>query len=317
MLFYDTSGNVFHERKKPDESWQDIESFIIAEPHEMISLKDIYNLDDITVVDCLNYDENIRHDVYSGYDFISLLYFYVTQDFLLYNHEMNVYTGENFCIWVLPNTDDFKYLEDLKDRVIQRTIQFVGDHLTLDRIYYFVWDEILRDYLNAIQFAEDRMNHIEDHMLKTKIDQEFFQVVISIRKTTYSIKKIMRPVLYIGDAILTNENGFIKKEHMRFFRSIDTRMNKLYDFSASLQEYANQMMGMYEGQIATQTNDVINKLTILTVFFTPLTIITGIYGMNFAYMPELNWKFGYLYAFLIMAATILIIYLIMKKNKWI
>lgn len=317
MIFYSLGKRELFEDERVDVKWKQEDRFIIAEPHEVIDLKVIYDLDETTIVDCLNYDESIRHDVYPGYDFISLIYFFVSEEFLLYTNEMNLYAGENFCIWVLPKVKKFESLEQLKERVIQRIHQFSGENITLDRIYYFIWDEILRDYLGAIQFAEDRMSHLEDHMLKNHVDKDFFQVIRSIRKTTYNIKKIMRPILYIGDATLTNENGFIKKEHMRFFRSIDTRINKLYDFAFNLQEYANQMMSMYEGQIATQTNEVINKLTILTVFFTPLTIITGIYGMNFAYMPELSWKFGYLYAFGIMFFVLLIIYLIMKRNKWI
>jgi magnesium transporter len=63
-------------------------------------------------------------------------------------------------------------------------------------------------------------------------------------------------------------------------------------------------------------NKSINKLTVITLFFAPLTFIAGIYGMNFVYMPELNWKLGYPASLGVMAAVCVVLFAIMKKNKW-
>lgn len=317
MYLYDLITREGMELTKPNIQMAEQKHFLITESAEIPSIQESYGFDEGTVIDCLNYDENIRHEVYSGYDFISLLYFYVNPDLQLLTHEINIYISKQYCILVIPEDHQYERLGQLRQRMIQRIQNYKNQDLTPVKIYYFVWDEILRDYLDHMQMTEDGMIKVENRMLKNEVDKEMLHIVRRIKKTVYNIKKVLRPVLYIGDAILINENDIINKENMKYFKNIDTRINKLYDFSASLQEYSNQMLSLYESQTAMQTNAIVNKLTILTVFFSPLTIITGIYGMNFVNMPELSWQYGYFFAILLMIAVCLIVYLVLKIKKWI
>ncbi len=80
-------------------------------------------------------------------------------------------------------------------------------------------------------------------------------------------------------------------------------------------EDANNLMNTYLSITAKKSNDVIKLLTIFSVFFLPLTFLVGVYGMNFEFMPELRWKYGYLYAWLTMIIVSLLIYFWFKKKK--
>lgn len=113
-----------------------------------------------------------------------------------------------------------------------------------------------------------------------------------------------------------NEGGFLKNKEINFFKNIDSRLRKLYDFSVSLYDLSSQLISNYDSNIAMKTNDVVTKLTALTVIFGSLTTITGIYGMNFKHMPELAWEYGYPLALLSMAIVSGVTYWIMKKKKW-
>ncbi len=305
---------------KPPESFKPglkKDTFLITSPEDMIQLQPLFGFDQETVADCLNYDENIRHEAYSGYDFISLLYFYVNSDLSTVSAEVNIYLGKNYCLLVLPDDIDDGVLSKWREQVMAKITKFGHEELSGNRICYFIMDAFLQRLLESMERIEDEINKMEDFMLNHQVDKNFLGSINRLREIAYLLKKMCRPLLYVGDGLLMNENGLIAKENYKFFKNIDTRINKLYDFSVSLQEYSNQMLGIYESKIAMQTNEVVNKLTVITVFFAPLTIITGIYGMNFIYMPELSWKLGYLFSFGLMALVSLIIYIILKIKKWI
>ncbi len=315
----EVSVQAFAEDKLPENlkagSKNDI--FLITTPEDMIQLQPLFGFDQETVADCLNYDENIRHEAYSGYDFISLLYFNINGDLSTVSAEVNIYLGKNYCLLVLPDDIDDGVLAKWREQILAKMTKFGHEQLNSNKICYFILDAFLQRLLESMERIEDEINKMEDFLLNHKVDKHFLGSINRLREVAYLLKKMCRPLLYVGDGLLMNENGLIAKEGIKFFKNIDTRINKLYDFSVSLQEYSNQMLNMYESKIAMQTNEVVNKLTVITVFFAPLTIITGIYGMNFVYMPELSWKLGYLFSFGLMAFVSLIIYIILKIKKWI
>jgi magnesium transporter len=99
----------------------------------------------------------------------------------------------------------------------------------------------------------------------------------------------------------------------------DTRDHyvKLQNMYASLSENIHQLLNVYFSASSQRTNETMRILTIFSVFFMPLTFIVGIYGMNFKYMPELEWKQGYPAVMLLMAFVTLLIYIWFKRKKWL
>ncbi len=289
--------------------------FIICTPEELIEKQDYFKFDSSTIIDCVNYDENVRFSSFSGYDFISMIHFYLDGNIINLS-ELNIYVGAKYLVLVLPGGYENTVFNNLKEECIKRISNFLPEEVSLNRIYYCIFDWLLTDLSNILEVIEDNINEIEDSITK-KLSKDDLGKINNIKSTVYKIKKHVRPLLYIGDQFLINENKFIEPENLKFFKNIDVRINKIFDFCVSIQEFANQVLIMYESRVTMQTNDIVTKLTVLTLFFAPLTIITGIYGMNFEHMPELKWTYGYPFAFLLMILVLLIIYILLKIRKWI
>ena len=96
---------------------------------------------------------------------------------------------------------------------------------------------------------------------------------------------------------------------------LEIKFDKLYSFALSTRELADKLLDIYSSKVAEQTNDIITKLTLLTAISAPLTIITGIYGMNFKFMPELNLYYGYPLTIGIMFIIVLCGIIIFKIKK--
>ncbi len=287
--------------------------FITCFTDEITSLAQVFGFDDDTLADCLNFDENIRLTSYGGYDFTSLIYFTLNGDHL-HLSEVNLYAGHTFLIAVFQQNDGAAAA--LEERIRRRITAGTPGQNGLNRLYYTVFDILLTDMSETLERVEDQMTAFEKH-LGEKVDKANFHHISEMRETVYLIRRHLRPLLYVGDQLLVNENGLVAKDNIRFFHNIDVRINKLFDFSQSLAEYSHQLSTIYDSRLTVQTNDVINKLTVITLFFGPMTVITGIYGMNFVNMPTLQQEWGYPFALGLMALITLVIYIVLRRKKWI
>ena len=114
-----------------------------------------------------------------------------------------------------------------------------------------------------------------------------------------------------------NENGFFQPDNLRFFNLFSKRASRLFDTANSLLAYTIQIRDNYEAKLNNRQNHIMTILTVVTSIFMPLTLITGWYGMNFRYMPELASPYAYPAVFvvsLLIAAGCLIFF---KLKKWL
>ncbi len=283
--------------------------FIICTSHEILNLQPTFHFDRSTIEECVNIDENVRFESFEGYDFISLTYFIYANRKISFE-EINLYIGVNFIILVSPNPqfENNEFIDFLKSKFNATTEKF------LPRVYFFIFDKILADLFATLEVIEDDIQMFRNELITQFKDRSILEIN-EFHHIIYKIKKQLRPLLYIGDQFAVNENNFIPKDKLRYFKNIDVRINKLYDFSVNLMDMVEQLNYLYDSNLTMKTNTVITKLTIITMLFGPPTVIAGIYGMNFEAMPELHFKYGYPMALLLMAVITYIIYILVKKKK--
>jgi len=92
------------------------------------------------------------------------------------------------------------------------------------------------------------------------------------------------------------------------------RVNELADFH---REILNSSLEIYYSSVSTKTNEIIKFLTIFTVLFIPPTFLVGLWGMNFKFMPEYEWKYGYLFALIFMLVIVLGLVVSFRRKKWL
>ena len=313
MYIYNVSEKKYFSKEYKDfKLSDDLLYFFHCNSAEVNELQEIFHFDVSTLIDCMNFDETVRMNSFNGYDFISMNYFRLVDTGVVLG-EINLYVGKNYIVLVSQEEDT---LSDEFIKELHRRVLLLDGVKNLNKLYYCIFDILLNDMSETMEKVEDKINEI-DSMISGKIEKSHITYITNMRENAYIIRKQLRPLVYIGDQLIVNENKFISSENMRYFKNVDIRINKLFDFSVSLQEFSNQLLYTYDSRLAMQTNEVVNKLTIITLFFGPLTVITGIYGMNFRSMPELEWYYGYPLALGVMLIISLAIYLLMKCKKWL
>lgn len=294
--------------------------FIICNPWELKFFKDTLNLSNEAYKDCLSFDENARVNIYDEYIFFTLANFQVNEeDFLL--EEINIFLSNKYILIVLRKRNDtYKQIKQL----MRENFYYKSNlTLTLFVIYASALRIIISSQFENLEKVEDSILELEDNIIN-EVDDNISSKISHIRNICRGCVKIIRPLTYIIDTLLkdgmeffSDENTSLEREYQKLLQGLDLSVDKLYNFSLSTREQADKLLDIYSSKVSEKTNNLITKLTILTGTAVPISIITGIYGMNFKYMPELTYIYGYRITILVILLIIIISFVIFKTKKFL
>ena len=229
-----------------------------------------------------------------------------------------------------PSGDDLKFAFVLDEK----GIIFIDDHDTalgiikriqqtkkwkipsLERFLYDFLDQIVKDDLRLMEKYEDELDSMEQAIIDGDENLPSGRLT-DIRNDIRYLRIHYEQLMDLAAEFEENENGFFELENLRYFRLFINRAERLHEQSTSLRDYTMQLRDLYKAHLDLKQNRIMTVLTVVTTIFMPLTLIVGWYGMNFRYMPELNWEWGYP---VVIAASIVIVIgslLFFKKKKWL
>lgn len=187
---------------------------------------------------------------------------------------------------------------------------------SLERFIYDFLDQIVKDDLRLMEKYECEMDSIE----KKIMDENDFSPSVRLNDIRSDIRDLRihyEQLIDLGQELEENENNFFKQENLRYFRLFLNRMARLHDSSNSLRDYTMQLGDQYKANRDIRQNRIMTILTVVTTIFMPLTLIVGWYGMNFRYMPELEWRWGYPVIIVVSLLIAIGCLLFFKKKKWL
>lgn len=170
--------------------------------------------------------------------------------------------------------------------------------------------------LDAIERIEKDISELELGLIATqKPIKSAAARIVELRRTLLRLKWHYEHLQSVLDRLMENENESVPKSAVPRLVSLRRHIGSLAQSVGYLREYVTQVRETYQAQIDIEQNQIMKIFTVITVICMPLTLIAGWYGMNFQ-IPELQWKFGYLYVFLLSAAVCTLCFLYFKKKKW-
>ena len=139
--------------------------------------------------------------------------------------------------------------------------------------------------------------------------------VFQLRSDLIKIKRVMFPMQEVVDTIKSEGNIIKDAKHSMYIQHIDDHLIKQRSVIRTAQEMTNEIRENYESFTSFRMNSIMQILTLVSVIFSPLTFIAGVYGMNFDYMPELKWHYAYFVCLGVMLViTIILIIFFKRKN---
>ena len=187
---------------------------------------------------------------------------------------------------------------------------------SLERFLYDFLEQIVDRDLAIMERYENELNRIEDKILSSQMKT----VPSRVNEIRSDIRKLLvhyEQIIDMTQELEENENGFFSEENLRYIHLFMNLMSRRHDMAVSIRDYTMQMRDLYNTQIEVSQNRIMTLLTVITTIFMPLTLLTGWYGMNFKYMPELGWRIGYPLVTLAAVGIIVFCLLLFKKKKWL
>lgn len=186
---------------------------------------------------------------------------------------------------------------------------------SIDYLLYSLTDAIVDDYFVVIADMEEKMEELEMDIMD-EYDEDHIYTVYKLRKEMLKLKKLVWP---IESAIKTivREDDRVNEENVKYFREISDNLIQLMDFINMDRDVILGIFDIYLSNNGNKMNKSMQTLTVVATIFTPLTFLTGVYGMNFKYMPELESKLSYSIFWIIVILNFAILYRYYRKKGWL
>jgi len=230
----------------------------------------------------------------------------------VYGEHLTILKKGNIVISIQEKIGDV--FNDVRERI--REGRGVVRKMGADYLVYSLMDSIVNTYFQILEKLGEEVVFLEDAMI-IKPREELFRKVHRVKINLIYLRKSIWPLREILNYILREEVSSLGKETRPYMYDLYDKVVQLIDSLETYREMMTDTLNIYLTSISNKTNEIMKILTIISTIFIPLTFITGIYGMNFRYMPEIYWRWGYPFALLLMLTIAVIMLIFFRKKKWI
>ncbi|HAT7848055.1 TPA: magnesium/cobalt transporter CorA, partial [Legionella pneumophila] len=183
-----------------------------------------------------------------------------------------------------------------------------------DYLTYLIMDYIVDDYFNFVETSAQLLETLEDQLIN-KPETIKLQALYTIKRRTITLRKIIPPLRDIVHLLLTDDGGLINKKYNLYFRDLYDHCIRLVESIDLHREMSASMLDIYLSTINNRMNESMKILTLFASIFIPLSFIAGVYGMNFKFMPELDWRYGYPLILVTMVLLAILMLYFFKRKK--
>jgi magnesium transporter len=157
---------------------------------------------------------------------------------------------------------------------------------------------------------------IEEELVSAP-DQDTLRKIHFIKREMISLRKAVWPLREVISSMERGESRLIRETTRIYLRDVYDHTIQVIDTVETLREMVSGMLDIYLSSVSNRLNAIMKVLTIITTIFMPLSFIAGIYGMNFRYLPELQWRYGYTLVLMLMTFIALLMLFFFRKKKWL
>jgi len=187
--------------------------------------------------------------------------------------------------------------------------------LGTDYLAYELIDGIVSNYFKVLEDFGERMEDLETELIKNP-GQKTLRSIYALKRELLSLRKAIWPLREVVDILERGDSPLVKKGTRIYLRDIYDRLVQAMDTLETYRDMASGMLDIYLSSVSNRLNGVMKVLTIITTIFMPLSFLTGLYGMNFRYMPGLDSLIGFDMMVGLMALVFVGMLLFFRKKGW-
>ena len=298
-------------KDKPTITWINIDGLHQVEILERLG--ECYGLHPLVLEDILNTDQRPKMEDYGDY-------IYIVLKMLDQSNKSNEIIMEQISLILGPNfVFSFQEKEgDVFDPIRERIRNGKGRirKMGTDYLTYALLDSIVDNYFIILEKLGEKIEFLEEKLVARPIP-ETLQTIHQLKREMIFLRKTVWPLREVISGFERNESSLIMESTKIYLRDVYDHTIQTIDTIETFRDMVSGMLDIYLSSVSNRLNSVMKVLTIIATIFMPLTFLAGIYGMNFKYMPELEWRWSYPVIWLIMVGIGIFMLLYFRKKKWL
>lgn len=275
---------------------------------ELKQLVHFFHFHPLSIEDCLdNLKQRAKIDYYDTYQFIII---HSLRQMDLQPLELDLFIGGKW--FVSFHKEEIQEITEVwerfqKDETLQKSPFFLMHGLI---------DRVVDEYFPTMYRLENKLNIIEDNTQNEAI-ADLIDQLFDLRADLSKLRRTIMPMRDLLYRMISSDRlSYLKEQHL-YFNDVYDHLLKLVEMIETYRDFSSDIRDNYLSVNSNTLNTTMMTLTVFTTIFMPLTFIVGVYGMNFTYMPELNWRYGYFLVLALMILIALIMFRFFVKKGWL
>jgi len=296
-------------REKPSVTWIDIDNLKDTDIIDRVG--SLFNIHPLIIEDIKQPGQRPKMEEFDSYSYFVLRMFSLRNDKISIE-QVSIIMGKSYIITFQEKPGDV--FDPIRKRI--RAGKYRINSLHSDFLAYSLIDSIIDNYYTILETLGEQVENLEEILLVNQGKSALHNIHFLKRKIL-SLRRSVWPLRELLTNFERSESVLIEKPTHEYIRDIYDHVIQIIDTIETYRDSLSSMLDIYLSSVSNRTNEIMRVLTVISTIFIPLTFITGLYGMNFKYMPELSWKAGYPIVLLVMAFVIIGLIIFFKKKKWL
>ncbi len=265
----------------------------------------------LAIEDCKFGHQRPKVEEYQGYYFMVLYEAEINSECGLELRELNIFLGKNYLVTV--HTQPIRAMKTA-ERLWRGWADLAERGTGL--LTYLMIDALVDDYMPLLDALSDRIDDLEDQIFED-FQTDALQEIFRIKKQLLFLRRVIVPLRDVFNTLMRREQPIFSRETMIYFQDVYDHLIRVADTIDTLREIVGSTMDAYLSVSGNRMSFVMKRLTSISAILMSITMIAGIYGMNFQFMPELEWRYGYVGALASILLVALALYFYFRKIKWL
>jgi len=290
--------------------WVDIED---TTSEDAQFLMDVFRFHPLTVADCVS--KNIhppKIDQFEDHLFIIVhgINCHIESD-VVETTELGVFLGKNYVVTS----------HDVPMRSVDSTIKWLQANgrpmrRGADMLAHDIIDALVDNIMPTIDELDEKCSNIESEVVEHP-KKEILSSIMQLKRSILALNRVMSPQRELVNSLARGDYPLISKRAHIYYHNIYDHLARIEMLTQGLRDLADSVLATHLSSVSNRMNEVMKVLSVVAAIFLPLTLLAGIYGMNFVNMPELQWHYGYFVVWGVVVLVAISLVVFFKKRKWL
>ena len=247
-----------------------------------------YGLHPLLMEDVVSTGQRPKMEEYEDHVFLVLQMLVPEDGAAVRDEQVSLVLGPGWVVSFQERRGDV--FDGLRDRL--RTGKSLARRAGSDYLAYRLLDAVVDQYFVVLERMGDRLEELEEQVIEDP-DREVLEEVHALKRELLFIRRAAWPVRELVNSLQRADSGLVSDQTMPYLRDVYDHAVQVIDTTETYRDLVSGLIDLYMSGVSNRMNEVMKVLTVIATIFIPVTFVAGIYGMNFQWMPELGWRWGY------------------------